>query len=448
MLDRLFRNARLQGLEGTVDLGIRAGRFVAVESGIVADAPAEDLGGRLVVPGLVETHLHLDKACLFGRCACGSSVQEAIASVSAAKRGFTGEDVYERASHALERAILQGTTRIRTHVEVDPRIGLTSFRALKRLKADYAWAVDLELCAFPQEGLLDDPGCEAVLVAALEEGADLVGGVPYVDRDPNGQIARIFALAKRFDVDIDFHLDFDLEPSNASLFEVCRLAEKTGWQGRVAIGHATKLSAMAPDAFAAAARRLADAGVAVTVLPATDLFLTGRDHDRDIPRGVTHAHRLAAMGVTCSISTNNVLNPFTPYGDCSLIRMANLYANVAQVSEEADLATCLDLVTGSSARLMRLADYGVAPGMPADMVVLDAASPAEAVAALAPPLFGLKAGRRTFERPAPRLLREGVSQRPHAEVLAAGEPRGTRDGRAPFEAPLRGSSQDEDEVRA
>jgi cytosine deaminase len=405
MLDALFRNAKLAERDAPVDLGIRAGRFVAVEAGLAADGPAEDLGGRLVIPGFVETHLHLDKACLFGRCACGTSVAEAIASVAAAKRDFTEEDVYERASRALEKAILQGTTLIRTHVEVDPRIGLTSVRALQRLKADYAWAVDLELCAFPQEGLLDDPGCEEVLIAALEAGADLVGGVPYIDRDANGQIARIFELAQRFDVDIDFHLDFDLDPTNASLFEVCRLAEESGWQGRVAIGHATKLSAMAPDAFASAARRLAEAGVAVTVLPATDLFLTGRDRDHDIPRGVTHAHRLAGFGVTCSISTNNVLNPFTPYGDCSLIRMANLYANVAQVSSEEDLATCLDLVTGSSARLMRRSDYGIAPGHLADFVVLDAASRAEAVAALAPPLFGMKAGRRTFERPAPRLLR-------------------------------------------
>lgn len=407
MFDHLFRNARLPDRDGPVDLGIREGRFVAVEPNIPSAQPGEDLGGRLVVPGLVETHLHLDKACLIGRCGCGSGVQEAIAAVAEAKREFTEEDVYERASRALERAIMQGTTRIRTHVEVDPRIGLTSFRALKRLRDDYAWAVDIELCAFPQEGLLDDPGCEEVLIQALEEGADLVGGVPYVDRDENGQIARIFALARRYDVDIDLHLDFDLDPSNASLFEVCRMAEASGWQGRVAIGHVTKLSAMPPKAFGAAARRLAEAGVAVTVLPATDLFLTGRESQHDIPRGVTHAHRLAAFDVTCSVSTNNVLNPFTPYGDCSLIRMANLYANVAQVSGEADLATCLDFVTASSARLMRRDDYGIAPGLPADMTVLDASSASEAVAAIAQPLFGLKAGRQTFERPEPRLLRDG-----------------------------------------
>lgn len=402
--ERLFTNARLPGRDGLVDLAIAAGRFAAVEVGLSAECPTTDLQGRVVVPGFVETHLHLDKACLLDRCDCGGgSVRDAIAAVSRAKRDFTEEDVHARASLVLKKAIGFGTNRVRTHVEVDPRIGLTSLRALRRLKADYAWAVDLELCAFPQEGLLDDPGCENVLVAALEEGADLIGGVPYVDRDANGHVARIFELARRYDVDIDLHLDFDLDPTWATLNEVCRKADEIGWGGRVAIGHVTKLSAMAPVAFEAAARRLALSGVAVTVLPATDLFLMGREHDRNVPRGVTHAHRLAALGVGCSISTNNVLNPFTPYGDCSLMRMANLYANVAQVAAPAELEACLEMITSSSARLMRVPDYGIARGNPADMVVLDATSAAEALAAIAQPLFGLKAGCLTFERPSPLL---------------------------------------------
>lgn len=406
--DRLFRNARLADGPDLVDIGIRAGRFAAVEPALVqgnsADGPAEDLEGRLVVPGLVETHLHLDKACLSDRCPCGGALAEAIAAVARAKRAFTEEDVYARAERVLRRAIGHGTNRVRSHVEVDPRVGLTSFRALQRLKADYAWAVDLTLCAFPQEGLLDDPGCEAVLVQALEAGADLIGGAPYVDRDPRGQIATIFALARRHDRDVDLHLDFDLDPEGATFEAVCRETDAAGWGGRVAIGHVTKLSAMAPEAFAAAARRLADAGVAVTVLPATDLFLMGRDRDRDVPRGVSHAHRLARAGVTASIATNNVENPFTPYGDASLVRMANLYANVAQVAAPEDLALCLDLVTGSAARLMRLEGYGIAPGLPADLVVLDAASPAEAVATIAPARLGVRAGRTVFERPGVRLL--------------------------------------------
>jgi cytosine deaminase len=294
---------------------------------------------------------------------------------------------------------------MRTHVEIDPRIGLRGFDAISRLKADYAWAIDLEICVFPQEGLLNDPGTEDLLVAACSAGAGLIGGCPYTDSDPHGQIARIFALAETFDLDIDFHLDFDLDPTWMHLDEVCRLTDASGRGGRVAVGHVTKLSALAPDALDAVARRLADAGVAVTVLPATDLFLMGRAHSHNIPRGVALAHRLAAQGVTCSLATNNVLNPFTPFGDCSLIRMANLYANTAHAGTARELAVCFELVTASPARLMNLAAYGIAVGNPADVVVLDCADPAAAVAELAQPVLGLKRGRPTFTRPLPVLHR-------------------------------------------
>ena len=147
-------------------------------------------------------------------------------------------------------------------------------------------------------------------------------------------------------------------------------------------------------------------GIAVTALPSTDLYLMGRDHDHSVPRGVTPVHRLLESGVVCSVATNNVLNPFTPFGDCSLVRMANLYANVAQISRPSELASCLDMVTVLPARLMNLRNYGVAVGNPADLVVLDCNDRAQAVAEIARPLFGMKHGRRTFVCPPPRLLRD------------------------------------------
>ena len=405
--DLILRNARISGREPkTFDIAIADGCIGAIADGIAADAPAEDLGGRLVVPGFVETHIHLDKSCILDRCRAGGTLQEAIAEVTALKRSFSEDDIYERAQRTLEKAILQGTMRMRTHVEVDPRVGLRGFRAIRRLKRDYAWAIDIEICVFPQEGLLNDPGAEELLIAACEQGADLIGGCPYTDSDPHGQIARIFAIAKRFDRDVDFHLDFDLDPSQMNLDEVCRRTEAERWGGRVTVGHVTKLSALEPERFAAAARRLAEAGVAVTVLPATDLYLMGRGHDHDVPRGVTAAHRLLDHGVVCSIATNNVLNPFTPFGDCSLIRMANLYANVAQVGSPAELASCLDMVTALPAKLMNAKDYGLRVGNPADLVALDCADAVSAVTELARPLFGIKRGRRTFVCPPARLLRD------------------------------------------
>lgn len=405
--DLILRNARLAADAAPVDIGVRNGRIAALGSLEGASAPlSPDAMGRAVLPGFVDTHVHLDKACLLGRCGHnhGGDLSAAIRAVSELKRGFTEEDVYARGARVLEKAIIKGTTRMRTHVEIDPRIGLRSFAAIKRLKQDYAWAIDLQICAFPQEGLTNDPGTEELLVAALKGGADLLGGCPYTDSDPNEQIARLFRLARDFDVDLDFHLDFDLDPSWRHLDEVCRQTLAQGWQGRVAIGHVTKLSALPPQDFAATAKLLADSGVGLTVLPATDLYLTGRNISHNIPRGLTLAHRLVQQGVTCSIATNNVLNPFTPFGDASLLRMANFYANVAQV-DPGEFDTCLDMVTHLPARLMKLSDYGIAVGNPADLVVLDAATPGDALAELAEPCMVFKAGRQTVRRDAAQILR-------------------------------------------
>ncbi len=407
-LDFILRNACIAGHEPQiVDIAIAGGHIVEVASGIAADAPQEDIGGRLVVPGFVETHIHLDKSCILDRCELRQgSLGEAIAEVAAAKRKSSENDIYQRGRRTLEKAILQGTMRMRTHVEVDPRVGLKGFAAMRQLKRDFAWAIDIEICVFPQEGLLNDPGAEELLISACKQGGDLIGGCPYTDSDPDGHISRIFAMAREFDRDIDFHLDFDLDPSWMALDELCRQTRETGWGGRVTVGHVTKLSAIPHAAFAVTAKRLADIGIAVTALPSTDLYLMGRDHDHSVPRGVTPVHRLLESGVVCSVATNNVLNSFTPFGDCSLVRMANLYANVAQIGRPSELASCLDMVTVLPARLMNLRNYGVAVGNPADLVVLDCNDRAQAVAEIARPLFGMKHGRRTFVCPPPRLLRD------------------------------------------
>ena len=210
-------------------------------------------------------------------------------------------------------------------------------------------------------------------------------------------------MAREFDVDIDMHLDFGADASELDAEYVCRKADEFGWGGRVAIGHVTKFSVMPLEKLAQTARMLADAGVAVTVLPSTDLFLMHRDHDHAVPRGVTHVHALLEHGVNCSLSTNNVLNPFTPFGDCSLIRMANLYANIAQIGKMDTLAECLNMVSTRSAKLLNLKDHGVAKGMTADLVAVDNTTPAMAVAELSQPMYGFKSGRPTFTRALPEL---------------------------------------------
>jgi cytosine deaminase len=402
--DLIFRNARTRSSPTPVDIGVSGGRIAAIEPCLSCEAAEIDIRGNLALPGFVDTHIHLDKACLLGRCGHDhGTVSEAIRAVAAMKRDFTVEDVYARGQRVIERAIVHGTMRMRTHVEIDPRIGLRGFEAIKALKRDYAWAIDLSPCVFPQEGLTNDPGTEELLIEALRDGGEAIGGCPYMDTDPNAQIEKLFDLAQEFDIDVDLHLDFDLDPSWSHMEEVCRQTERRNYHGRVAIGHATKLSALAPDRLKAATERLAKAGVAVTVLPATDLYLMGRDATHTAPRGLTVAHRLVENGVLCSVATNNVLNPFTPFGDASLLRMANFYANVAQAGIS-EFDTCLDLVTDLPARLMNLRDYGISVGNPADLIILDTDSGRNAIAELPDVLMGFKSGRQVFERSRPVLL--------------------------------------------
>ena len=399
-MDLILRNARVLGSEGTAtDIGIDRGRIAAIQPGLAATGESLDLGGRLVTPGFIETHIHLDKSRILGRCkAEKGDLEEAIGEVARQKKLFTPEDVYQRAKITLEKAILNGTTHMRTQLEVDPGIGLRGLEGVRPLVEEYKWAIDLEICIFPQEGLLNNPGTDALMIEALRSGGSVVGAAPYTDSSPHGQIDRIFAIAREFDIDIDMHLDFAPTPDDLDLLYVCELAERFKWGGRVAIGHVTKLSTAPPDLLAKCAKRMADAGVALTVLPSTDLYLMGRHMTHGVMRGVTEAHKLLHHGVNCTLSTNNVLNPFTPFGDCSLVRMANIYANICQVGSAHDTRECFNMITTRSAKLMNLRDYGLGVGKPADLAVLDAESPEQAVAELAPVLWAFKRGRRTVTR--------------------------------------------------
>lgn len=404
-IDLVIRNARLPNDGIATDIGIEIGRIAAIAPRIVCDAPQFDAGGRLVCSGLVETHIHLDKAGIVGRCAiCAGTLSEAVSETAKAKAAFTEEDVYIRASAVVEKAILQGTNRMRTFVEIDPRAGFRSFESIKRVKTNFAWAIDIEICAFVQEGLTNEPETEVMLESALRSGADLVGGCPYTDPEPTEHIRRIFDLAARFDARVDFHLDFDLEPSESHLPTVIAETVRRRYQGRVSVGHVTKLSATPPEELDALTVGLSEAGVAVTALPATDLYLNGREYRHLIPRGVAPIHRLAAQGVVATIATNNVMNPFTPFGDASLMRMANLYANVAQIGSPAELGRVFGMITDMALKLMGKEHVGVKVGAPADIVIFDASSGADGVATIAPAIAGWKNGRLTFFRPPPQLF--------------------------------------------
>jgi cytosine deaminase len=401
LMDLVVRNARLASAPEapTVDIGVSDGKIVAVQSGLRVEAPSYDAEGRLTCAGLVETHIHLEKSRIADRCAPETGRQPmAMERVSAVKHTFTVEDAYRRAAQTLEGCIKFGATRMRPHVELDGGVEMRTFDAVAALKRDYAWAIDIELCVFPQEGLTNNPRADQLLVEALKRGARVIGAAPNFDPDHAGQVNRVFDLAREFDVAIDMHLDSGNSPDDMDIDLVCELTEKYKLGGRVAIGHGCKYSTMKVDGLHKLAARIADAGVAVTSLPATDLFMQGRDQTDNVRRGVVDVNALVEHGVNCSISTNNVLNPFTPLGDCSLIRMANLQANVCQIGHPRQLRECFAMLTERSARLMNLKDYGIAVGNPGDIVVIDAMTPEQAVAENAAPLVVFKRGVRTVTR--------------------------------------------------
>ena len=403
--DLLLHDCRLP--DGTLaDLGCRDGRVV--EHGALRDRAAArrvECGGRVVTPGLVESHIHLDKALLSERTpSVEGTLQEAIRITGEAKRRFTVDDIRARARAVLDMAVRQGTTAMRSHVEVDPIVELRGLEALLPLKAEYAPALDLQLCAFAQEGVFRMPGTEQLLGEALRRGADVIGGCPYTDMDGHAQIDVIFRLAREFGVDADFHVDFFDEPEHLHLRYIIEQTTRWGWQDRVAVGHCTELGALPPTDLAPFAAGLKAAGVSVITLPATDLYLMGRKDTHRIRRGLTPVKRLREAGVTVVAATNNVRNAFTPVGNANLLLMGFLLTVGAHMGTERERREVLDMLTVDPARLLRLPPCGPTPGLQADLVVWDATRFDDLVAAQATPWVVVKRGRITVEHE--RIVRE------------------------------------------
>ena len=406
-LDLIIRNAARDN--STVDIGVRGGVIVAIEPKLAAEGPEHDAAGKFVSPGLIESHFHLDKALIVDRVPLQPNrmVRDHMERTASVKHTFTLEDIYARAQATLEQCLLHGVTHMRTQIEVDPNVGLLGFEAIEQLRKDYAWAIDIQPCVFLQEGWTDVPGADENLVTCVKRGSPVIGGGIRYDKDGPGQIRRVFELAQEYDIDVDFHLDGGYDVDDLDYPQVCEITDRIGWQGRVAFGHGSKFSCMPVKQQAAVGKRLSESGVSLAVLPATDLFNGGRHMEHSVMRGVTDANTLIENGANCTISTNNVLNPFTPYGDCSLTRIANLYANIVQREDPHDLGVCFDMITERAAQLMRIADYGVEVGKAADLVVWNEASPADIIAKCALPLAGFKRGRRIFTRELPTVERPG-----------------------------------------
>lgn len=380
-MDFIFRQVRIQDGQPLVDVGIHGGKIVEIAGTIAAEGEQEvHAHGSVLIPGLVEGHLHLEKANVMQRKANRSgTLQEAIAVTAALKPTLTREDILSRSTAVLRALVQAGTTHLRAHAEFDPAQGFTGFDVVLELREKYKAFIDIQVVAFPQEGILKLPGMTAMMEEAMEKGADVAGGIPYNDVPPLAHIDYVFALAKKYNKDIDFHQDF---ADNADNMTIEYLAQKTlaeGYQGRVSVGHLTSLGAVEPDRQEALIRLISDAGISVMCLPATDMHLGARKDSHNVRRTLTPVRALRDGGVNVCLATNNIRNAFTPYGTGDLLNIAQLALPACHLGGADDQATVLSMLTHNPAQALRLKDYGLAVGKNADLVLLDTAAVSDVI---------------------------------------------------------------------
>src|SRR3954469_2211425 len=387
MPDLLLESVRLPGRAGPTDLLIRDGRIYAYGSALREAEPGAEIiggGGRLLAPAFVEAHLHIEKALLLDRMpAEARSVGEAIAATAALKRGFTRDDMRERAEALLRMARRHGTLYVRAHVEVDPILGLSAFEMALELRERLAGLMTLQVVAFPQEGIQKAPGTEELLREALVLGADALGGAPYVDPDPVAHLDTLFRLAMEAGVPLDLHADFSddppADPPGLTARHAAERAIAEGYIGRVVLGHATALAALPTDELRSLAELLARADVSVVTLPATDLYLGGRGDSRNVRRGLAPIKALQQAGVNVAYASNNVRNAFTPFGNADPLEVGLLLVAAGHLASRGDVEAVFEMATINAARAIGLTGYGVSVGDRADLVLLDAVSPWDAL---------------------------------------------------------------------
>lgn len=399
MSDRtVFGNLRLRGHADLCELHVAAGRIVAIEP--AGSQPDVDLQGALVVPGLVEAHLHLEKAYLLDRMPReATSLADAIAMTSDLKTTFTSADIRERSLRLIRSALTCGVTTLRAHVEVDDVLGLTAMETMLALRAELHGLVDLQVVAFPQDGLTSQHHAHGLVAKALDQGADVVGGIPYVDADPDEHLDLVFALAERTGKPIDLHLDFSDDPADLSILGVVERTLKYGLQERVTVGHLTALGRVEPGRAREIADRIAEAGISVITLPLTDVYLNGRNSPG---RGLTPVRMLLDAGVNVAVATNNVQNPFTPYGRGRITDAALLLAGLCHFGSAAEAETLVDLMTVNAARAVGLAGRSVDIGAPATFAAFDARSARDLIGDADRAVLVVKEGRMITPEDLPR----------------------------------------------
>jgi cytosine deaminase len=381
----IVRNALVWGKANPQDLAMQDGKYVQKDAAFLNAGFNEiDASGKLCVPAFVDPHIHLDKVLINESVRVNETgtLTEAIEIIWERKKHYTVDDIVDRAGRVIMSAVSNGVTHIRTHVDVDNIGGLLPVQGLVETRKKYADIVDLQIVAFPQEGILQNEGAADLMEKAMELGADVVGGMPFNEKsldDSAKHIEFAFNLAREFDADIDMHVDETDDPAAKTLEILARQTIANDWQGRVTAGHTCALAGYTTEYADEVIRLVKEAKVHMITNPATNLMLQGRLDEQPKRRGITRVKELMAEGINVSFGQDCVKDTFYPFGREDPLEIAFLTAHAAHLSQPDEINQVFDMPTHNAARVMRLKNYGTEPGCQADLVILDAANPAEAI---------------------------------------------------------------------
>ena len=369
-------------VEGELIHDTAAGSAAAVSDRI-------DCAGKLVLPAFIDSHVHLDKALIRDDLReHDGTLAGAIGAIHERKRRYSVEDVRSRARAVIEESVRLGTTRLRSHVDVDTIGGLTPLEGVMAAAADCSDIAEVRTVAFPQEGLLRDPGALDLMEAALEMGADVVGGMPHWEPNEAAQREHVrlcFELAQRFDRDVDMHVDETDDGNVRTLEMVADEALRLNFTGRVCAGHVCSLAAADHEYAERVIDKCLRAGISIAANPVTNLVLQGRGDRGLVRRGMTRVAELRAAGVNVLFGQDCVKDGFYPFGRGSMLEVALISAHAAHLTSKDDLAYALEAVTKAPAISWRLEDYGLRRGARADLQLLPVSSWAEALRLQPPP---------------------------------------------------------------
>ncbi len=389
-----------------VDIGIEAGRIVAVERGLAASAAQEiDAAGLLVTPPFVDPHFHMDATLSYGlpRVNASGTLLEGIALWGELKPQLTQEALIERALQYCDWAVARGLLAIRTHVDVcDPR--LLAVEALLEVKRRVAPYIDLQLVAFPQDGVLRSPGAFDNLKRAIALGVDVVGGIPHFERtmaDGAESVRLLCEYAAEQGLRVDMHCDESDDPMSRHIETLAAQTHRLGLHGRVTGSHLTSMHSMDNYYVSKLLPLMREAGVAAIANPLINITLQGRSDTYPKRRGMTRVPEMLAAGINVAFGHDCVMDPWYSLGSGDMLDVAHMGLHVAQMTSQAGMRACFDAVTVNAARILGLEGYGIAPGCDANLVLLDARDPVEAIRLRATRLAVIRRGKVVSRSPAP-----------------------------------------------